>query len=88
MTNYLLDTTPQFDKQIKKLKSDGKKIVNWLIKNVDNQPNPRIHGKKLANNFKEYWRYRIGKYRVLCKIEDNKLLVIAVKVGKRDEIYK
>jgi len=35
-----------------------------------------------------YWRYRVGDYRVIAYIEDDRLVVIAVAVGHRSEVYK
>lgn len=75
-------------KQLKKLdKSTTKLIVTWLEKNVNNSENPRIHGKSLKGNLNEYWRYRVGDYRIICLIEDVELIVVAISVGHRRDIY-
>jgi mRNA interferase RelE/StbE len=48
---------------------------------------PRPQGcKKLSNS--EYWRIRVGVYRVLYKIEEKRLLILVVKVGHRREVYR
>jgi mRNA interferase RelE/StbE len=86
---YRLETTPQFDKQLLKLgQTAAKQITQWLIDNIAETANPRQRGKSLKYALKEYWRYRIGDYRVLAKIEDNKMLVLAVEVGHRSKVYK
>ena len=49
---------------------------------------PRVHGKALTANLKGMWRYRIGDYRMLCLIEDEKLIITSLNIGHRREIYK
>ena len=49
---------------------------------------PRAHGKGLTANLPGRWRYRIGDYRVLCEIRDNDLVVLAIEVGHRCEVYE
>jgi mRNA interferase RelE/StbE len=36
----------------------------------------------------EFWKYRVGDFRLLCKIEDNRLLILVLRVGHRREIYR
>ena len=51
--------------------------------------NPRDIGEQLLDpKFQGYWRYRVGDYRVVCEIQDDVLLIVVIKVGKRDKIYK
>jgi mRNA interferase RelE/StbE len=50
--------------------------------------NPRRVGKALDGKLKGFWRYRIGIYRILCRIEDERLRVVVVAVGPRDHIYR
>ena len=47
----------------------------------------RAHGKALTANRKGEWRYRIGDYRLICLIKDNELVVLAVNVGHRKNVY-
>jgi len=75
-------------KQLKKLdKYVYSLIIGWLEKNVNNSENPRLHGKALTENRVGQWRYRIGDYRVICEIEDSKIIVLVLEVGHRKEIY-
>jgi mRNA interferase RelE/StbE len=86
---YSLKTTPRFEKQLRKLgKSNAIKILKWLKIYIDNSEDPRKHGKQLKHHLKEYWRYRIEDYRVLAKIEDELMIILAVEVGHRKNIYK
>ncbi len=66
-------------------------VVNQMINGtifVDNTENPRITGKPLKGNKKGIWRYRVGDYRILCDIQDKKLVILALELGNRKEIYK
>ena len=62
-------------------------LSNWLEKNIQNCENPRLHGKGLVENKSGQWRYRIGDYRVICKIQDKEIIVLVLEVGHRREIY-
>ena len=85
---YTLVLSEKAIKQLKKIdKSSAKLIISWLEKNIDNCNNPRIHGKALKGNLAEYWRSRVGDYRIICSIEDEELVVIAIAVGHRKDIY-
>ncbi len=76
-------------KQLKKIdKQVVKLIYHWFEKNIENCENPRIHGKALKGDLNEYWRYRVGDYRILCLINDDELIVLAVAVGHRKDIYE
>lgn len=85
---YRLETTPRFEKEFKKLDRYTQKMLkSWINKNLVNCENPRSHGKALTANKSGQWRYRIGDYRLLCLIEDDELVILALTVGHRREIY-
>jgi len=74
-------------KQLKKLdKPVSKRIVDYMD-DVAKLGNPRERGKMLVGNLIGFWRYRVGDYRVLCKIKDNELVITVVDVGQRREVY-
>lgn len=62
-------------------------IMAWIDKNLVNCENPRVHGKGLVENKSGQWRYRIGDYRIICEIEDEKVVVLILEIGHRREIY-
>ena len=63
-------------------------LAAWIDKNLENCTNPRIYGKGLTSNRRGQWRYRIDDYRIICNIEDNKLVILALTIGHRRDIYK
>lgn len=76
-------------KQLKKLdKQTSKYILLWIKKNLEGCDEPRNHGKSLTVNRKGQWRYRIGNYRLICEISDDKLVILALSVGHRKEVYR
>ena len=63
-------------------------VLAWLLKNVDGCEDPRAHGKGLTANRSGKWRYRVGDYRILCEIKDEELVVLAIEIGHRRDIYQ
>jgi addiction module toxin, relE/stbE family len=85
---YSVERTASFDKDFKKLDQYTKQMVRaWIGKHLDGCEDPRAHGKALKANRKGQWRYRIGDYRLICIIEDAKLVVVAINIGHRKNVY-
>ncbi len=62
-------------------------IISWIKKNLEGCDNPRQHGKGLVANRSGQWRYRVGDYRILAEIQENKLVILVLTVGHRRDIY-
>lgn len=76
-------------KSLSKLdKGQQKMIISWIEKNLVDTDNLKQHGKALKGNLKEYWRYRVGDYRILADINDDEIKIIIFNVGHRREIYE
>ncbi len=76
-------------KELKKLSPDARNKILLFFKNrIATELDPRRFGKALTANMSGLWRYRIEDYRVICQIQDDKLVVLALKVGHRREIYR
>lgn len=77
------------DKQLKKIDTTQQRIiVSWIAKNLENTNDPRIFGKSLKGNLKDYWRYRVGNYRIIAEINDDEVKILIIEVGHRKDIYK
>jgi mRNA interferase RelE/StbE len=77
------------EKQLDKLDEFAKcAVLKWLKKNIDGCENPRAFGGALTGSLSEAWRYRIGIYRVLARIDDGMLKVFAFKIGHRKNVYR
>lgn len=85
---YRFETTPRFDKEFKRLDPYIQKMIKaWIQKNLIDSNNPRNHGKALVGKYKGQWRYRVGDYRLICEIEDDRLVIMALTVGHRSSVY-
>lgn len=85
---YTVETTAGFDKAFKKLDRYTQRMIrSWIIKHLVGCEDPRAHGTALTANRKGQWRYRIGDYRLICLIEDDKMVILALTVGHRRDIY-
>lgn len=69
-------------------KSDAKRITKYLRDRIASSENPRAIGKPLKGVLGDLWRYRVGDYRVLCDIQDNRLVILVVAIGHRREVYR
>lgn len=75
-------------KQISKLdKKAQKQIHAYIQKRIEQADNPRLFGDALTGNLSGLWRYRVGNYRIICEIEDEKLTILVIKIGHRKDIY-
>ena len=63
-----------------------KKILIYLRERTAD--NPRCFGKALSHDKVGLWRYRVEDYRIICRIEDNRLTVFVLAVAHRKEVYK
>jgi mRNA interferase RelE/StbE len=76
-------------KQLAKLdKPISKRIIQWLRDRIDGCENPRLWGEALVGEFTGLWKYRVGNFRLICDIRDEKLIVLVVELGNRKEVYK
>lgn len=82
---YKIIPTPKFAKSFKKLDPFVRKQVKAYLNRVTE--NPRAKGKALVANRTGQWRYRVGAYRVIVNIQDNELIILALEVGHRRDIY-
>ncbi len=86
---YKLEYTKTVIKDLRKLdKHDRQRIYDWIDKNLLSIDNPRQKGKALKGDLREYWCYRVGNYRLITIIEDEKLLIHALNIAHRREVYK
>ena len=84
---WKIEFTPDAVKQLGKIdKENAKRIGKYLRERV--ALNPRQQGKALKGQQREFWRFRVGDFRILAHIEDERVVVLVVKVGHRKEIYR
>jgi mRNA interferase RelE/StbE len=84
---YIFETTKKFDRMFKKLSKNVQLQIADYMEMIESLENPRSFGKELKGNRKGQWRYRTGDYRIICEIKDDKLVILALEVGNRSDIY-
>ena len=65
-----------------------RRIQRFLQEWLQQTDNPRQRGKPLSGRYAGLWRYRVGEYRLVCQIQDARLVVLVVKLGHRGDVYK
>jgi mRNA interferase RelE/StbE len=86
-TPWRLETTATFDREFRKLdRAIQKRVLAYLLDVVE-LPDPRLRGKGLSANHSGQWRYRVGDYRILAAIDDTTLVILALTVAHRSEVY-
>jgi mRNA interferase RelE/StbE len=77
------------DRQLDKLdRQVARRILKFLHERVAQLDDPRsigeaLHGPELG----EYWKYRVGDYRLICAIEDERVVVLVLRLGHRKQVY-
>ncbi|MBQ3537169.1 MAG: type II toxin-antitoxin system RelE/ParE family toxin [Clostridia bacterium] len=85
---YKVEFTERALKDLKKMdRHTASLILGWTRKNLEGCDDPRLHGKALVADKKGQWRYRVGDYRILAEIEDDKIIILILNIGHRREVY-
>ena len=64
------------------------RIKAFLRERIATPENPRRLGEPLAGPLSAFWRYWVGDYRLLCRIEDDQVVVLVVGIAHRREVYR
>lgn len=71
-------------KQLKKMDAHTAALLTgWMRKNLEGCEDPRLHGKALTTNRVGQWRYRVGDYRILAELQDERVIILVISVGHR-----
>ncbi len=77
------------ERQLRKLdRPVQKRILDWLSDRIEGCKNPRHFGEPLKGDHAGLRRYRVGDYRILCEIQDQKIVVLVLTIGHRRLVYK
>lgn len=86
---YRVEYDPKAKRRIRRVDAqDRKRIKAWIDQHLVDCENPRMYGKALVGSLAGLWRYRVGRYRVLAKIQDDEILILIVDIGHRQGVYK
>ena len=85
---WQIEFEPAAAKELKKLgREPARRIVDMLEKRDATLDDPRDLGKTLLGEWSGYWRWRVGDYRVIAKIENERVVIVVVRVAHRREVY-
>ena len=84
---YTVNFLEKAYKSLNKLDNKTRLSIIEYLDNPELLQNPKNFGKRLSHSLKNYWRYRVGKYRILCEIKDNEMIVLVAEIDHRDKIY-
>lgn len=85
---WTVEYAPKALKTLRKIdKSTQQRIVDYMDKRVATHPHPLSLAKPMVGEWAGKWRYRVGDYRLICGIEDHKMVILVVELGHRSEIY-
>lgn len=85
---YLVEFTPTVLKNLKKIDKKTQAILlAWIEKNLEGCENSYLFGKGLIGDRSQEWSYRIGDYRIIADIKEDKILILALAIGHRKHVY-
>ncbi len=87
---WQIEFDPDALKDLRKLdKPIQIRLVGFLRTRVSSLSNPRDIGEALSGQrLGNYWKYRVGDWRIICDIQDQKILVRVLRIGNRREVYR
>jgi mRNA interferase RelE/StbE len=87
---WRVELSAEADRQLSKLDApQAKRILKFLYERIARLDDLRSMGQALhGSRLGEFWKYRVGDYRLICKLEDNRLVVLVLRLGHRREIYR
>ena len=67
----------------------ARRILKVLFERVADLDDARSLGEALqGQRLGEFWRYRVGDYRLICQIQDERLVVLVLKIGHRSDVNR
>ncbi|MHB8218566.1 MAG: type II toxin-antitoxin system RelE family toxin [Candidatus Sulfotelmatobacter sp.] len=86
---WRIEITRTAEKQITKLDRGAQKsIQQFLRERLRSATDPRQWGKALQGEKRGLWRYRVGDYRLICDIQDERITILVLELGHRKDVYR
>jgi mRNA interferase RelE/StbE len=85
---WKIEFDPTARRELEKLdKTVSARILRFLHERLETLDDPRKIGERLQGTLRNFWKYRVGDYRVICSLKDDRMVVVVVRVGHRRHIY-
>jgi mRNA interferase RelE/StbE len=87
---WKIEFDPAAERELGKLDPQiARRILKFLFERVAPLDDPRSIGEALkGSRLGEFWKYRLGDYRIISRIEDREVIVLVVRIGNRREVYR
>jgi mRNA interferase RelE/StbE len=87
---WQIEFDPAARKELSKLDPQiAKRILHFLKSRLAKQKDPRELGEALkGSRLGDFWKYRVGDYRIIASIQDNTVCILVLRIGDRKEVYK
>ena len=87
---WAVEFAPAAAKDLRRLdRTTAQRLLKFLDERIRRGEDPRAIGEALrGERLRAYWKYRVGDYRLICRIEDARVVVTVVRVGHRGDIYR
>jgi len=86
--NWTIEFVPKIKKELRKLdKKDSLALLDYLENKILPLADPREKAIKLKQNLKEYYKFRVGNFRIIADIQDNKLVILVLRIANRKDVY-
>jgi mRNA interferase RelE/StbE len=82
-----VELAPDVAKWLRKADPQTAQRIRDALRAITTLESPRDRGKALTGTLSGLWRYRIGDYRVVCDLQDARLIVLVIDVDHRSNIY-
>lgn len=86
--SWTVELDPAAQRRLRKLDPQIARRLRSALRAVASLDDPRQRGKPMTANLRGYWCYRIGDYRIVCDLQDEKLVILAIDLGHRRDIYE
>jgi mRNA interferase RelE/StbE len=85
---WTIEFEPAAQRELEKLdKPVARRILKFLYQRLGRLDNPQQIGERLQGTLSQFWKYRVGDYRLICSLEHARLVVLVLRVGHRREVY-
>ena len=86
---WRIEFVPQAAKELRKLgRVEAARIIAVLEQRIAPLDDPRALGAPLKGEHEGFWRWRVGDYRIVARIEDERVLILVVRVAHRRQVYR
>ncbi len=85
---WVVEIDPLAEKELAKLDHQvAVRILKFLNERLKEAKDPRLLGENLKGKYSDYWKYRVGDYRIISRILDSSVTIVVIKIGNRREVY-